>query len=286
MMSANMTPRFFFLLALSAALLQPSFARAEAAAEPVQPFSPSDSRIKLLMYDPNDVYVIRAKYGYQTNIVLAPEEEIQTISVGDRSLWQIIPAGNRLYIRPMDENITTNMTLITNRRSYEFDLKSVAQNNENNIYVARFVYPPKGGVPEARINDNFSPASSAAAAPLPSRAPENPEHVLKPPAGTPVANPAPADMRPVHPNYNYTYSGPDALAPLQVYDDGRYTYVKYRQLTSPFPSAYTIGPGGQEYAASYRVEDSTLILEGVAAETRLRSAGGVIKIYNELLNPQ
>jgi type IV secretory pathway VirB9-like protein len=41
----------------------------------------------------------------------------------------------------MQENISTNMTLITNLRSYEFDLQSVNEKSESNIYVARFTYP-------------------------------------------------------------------------------------------------------------------------------------------------
>src|SRR5690606_16844710 len=68
---------------------------------------------------------------------------IETISVGDRSLWQIIPANNRLFIRPMQKGITTNMTLLTNKRAYQFDLKSLGEGdkNDNVVYVVKFLYP-------------------------------------------------------------------------------------------------------------------------------------------------
>ena len=106
------------------------------------PAPPSDQRIKQLSYDEGDVYTITTKYGYQTNIVFSPKEDIETISVGDKSVWQIIPSGNRIFIRPMEEDVITNMTVLTNKRSYQFDLKSLGPaQNEGNIYVATFIYP-------------------------------------------------------------------------------------------------------------------------------------------------
>ena len=106
------------------------------------PAPPNDERIKQLVYNEGDVYTITTKYGYQTNIVLSPKEDIETISVGDKSVWQIIPSGNRIFIRPMEEDSITNMTVLTNKHSYQFDLKSLGPAvNEGNIYVATFIYP-------------------------------------------------------------------------------------------------------------------------------------------------
>lgn len=242
-------------------------AYAEGAAPAPAPTSPPDSRIRTLRYNESDVYTIRTKYGYQTNIVFAPEEEIQTISVGDRSLWQIIPAGNRLFIRPMNEGITTNMTLLTSKHSYEFDLQSVSGTNESNIYVARFTYPDKkSGASPAPVMAEPAPAPQALKAPK-------------------AVNPAPADMRPLHPNYNYTYAGPDAIAPLQVYDDGRSTFIKYRRLSQPLPAAFAVA-NGKEYPIVYTVRDSSLVFDSVVGEMVLRDRNGVIRVYNELQNPR
>jgi type IV secretion system protein VirB9 len=224
---------------------------------------PADTRIKLLSYDDSDVYTIRTKYGYQTNIVFGGDEEIQTLSMGDRTLWQIIPSGNRLFIRPLGEDLTTNMTLITNKRTYEFDLKSVPAGAENNIYVARFIYPSKNATPPAPINyDTFSPAPSKA------------------------VNPPPASPHPLQPNYNYTYAGPDALAPLQVSDNGKVTSVKYRSLPVPLPTVFVVGPDGREIPATFTLQKNTLEIDGVAGELRLKSQAGNVQLFNELLNPR
>ncbi len=236
----------------------------------VTPALPSDSRIKVLSYDESDVYVIRTKYGYQTNIVFDPLEEIQTISVGDRSLWQIIPAGNRLYIRPLTEDISTNMTLLTNKRSYEFDIKSVDAKDDSNIYVARFMYPDKK--PQA----SFAQTATVV-----------PATVVQPAIVKPAAT-SNAPALPVHPNYSYTYSGADALAPARIYDDGKSTFISYQSLGKQFqlPSVFIVGANGKETPAITSVHGSDITVSAVAGEMVLRSNAGEVRVYNEALNPK
>jgi len=248
-----------------------------AFADDVEPALPSDSRIKLLNYDEGDVYAISAKYGYETNIVFSTGEEIQTVSVGDRSLWQLIPAGNRLFIRPMDENISTNMTVLTNKHSYQFDLKSIGEAKGGNIYVAKFVYPEDKPVPP--------PAPAVQTAPA---AWQEPVHAYQPePALTPPPPPiAPLAEEPdtgkPYLNYRYTYSGPDDLAPLQVYDDGKTTFIKYRDIGQPLPNVYTV-VNGTETLAPYAVKDGLMTVDAIAPEMTLKNSDGTIHIYNETL---
>lgn len=249
-----------------------------ALAETPDPLLPTDSRIKLLTYDEADVYSIVTKYGYQTSIVLGPAEEIQTISVGDRSLWQIIPSGNRLFIRPMDEDVTTNMTVITNRHSYQFDLKSLGEGKGGNLYVAKFMYPedrPKAP-PMAAV------APPAASPPLPSVPP--PVITQTPVSAAPVAVSSGPGLP--YANYNYTYSGPDSLAPLQVYDDGKSTFIKYQNADQPPPAVYVMDATGARQSSSYYVKGEYIVVSQVAPEMALESNGGTLHIYNEMLNPR
>lgn len=241
---------------------------------------PSDSRIKTLMYDESDVYTITTKYGYQTNIVFGPNEEIQTISVGDRSLWQLIPSGNRLFIKPMEDNVITNMTLITNRRSYQFDLKSVGPDKDSNIYVAKFIYPDKRKNADKELIEPEAPAKPQAIVPTP---PVSDPTVYTVPK-TAIAGPGITE--PVNPNYNYTFTGPDELAPVQVYDDGKSTFIKYKNPYQPLPNAYMIDDSGKEQLTTVYQRDKIMMIDAVAGQWVLRNSNGSITIYNELLNPK
>jgi type IV secretion system protein VirB9 len=104
----------------------------------------TDNRVKTYVYNENEIYPLVIFYGYQTSIEFANGEEVATISMGDSYAWQMTPVGRRIFIKPLEDNIHTNMTILTNKRAYQFDLFSKkAQETINNelVYVMRFYYP-------------------------------------------------------------------------------------------------------------------------------------------------
>ena len=285
------------------------------------PDIPVDSRMKLLMYDESDIYTITTKYGYQTHIVFDAREEINTISIGDRSMWQIIPAGNRLFIRPMNENVSTNMTIITNKRSYQFDLKSLPiDSSEMPLYVARFIYDlgayqhaaavhkqtvqaeekpvpstiveapvaaPVVLMPETKIEPTVKEPEPIAIATIPSVEPEKETApTVKVAETAKTMDTAKARATQGKPNYNYTYTGPDNLAPVKVYDDGAFTYIHYAALKEPLPKIFSMENGVKKEQAFYYLKDGYIVIESVAREWKVQFNDGTVTIYNEVLNPQ
>jgi type IV secretion system protein VirB9 len=106
----------------------------------------TDSRIKTYMYSPDEVFLLVLHEGFQSNIEFAKGEKVQTISLGDKYSWQITPIDNLLFIRPLEENAHTNMTIITNKHKYQFDLVAKAYKNAEDsqlIYSVKFCYPKK-----------------------------------------------------------------------------------------------------------------------------------------------
>lgn len=103
-----------------------------------------DSRIKTFVYSENEIFPVVLHYGYQTAIEFSKDETIQTYSVGNQFVWQFSAIGRTLFIRPLEDNIVTNMTVITNKRRYYFELYSKmisGINDEEMSYVVRFFYP-------------------------------------------------------------------------------------------------------------------------------------------------
>lgn len=104
----------------------------------------TDNRVKTYVYNENEIYPLVIYYGYQTSIEFAKGEEVASISMGDSYVWQINPVGRRIFVKPLEENMHTNMTILTNKRAYQFDLFSRKVENEFNndlVYVMRFYYP-------------------------------------------------------------------------------------------------------------------------------------------------
>lgn len=106
----------------------------------------TDSRIKTYIYNPNEVFLLVLHFGFQSHIEFASNEEIKTITVGDTYAWKITPLANRLFIKPLEKNMRTNMTILTNKRTYQFDIVSreLEDGEEKDlVYLIRFYYPNK-----------------------------------------------------------------------------------------------------------------------------------------------
>ncbi len=101
----------------------------------------SESRIQSYFFDEERIYSLKLKPGFQSHILFEKGEEVKTISVGENHAFKFNIIDNRLFIRPLEENIKTNMTVITNKRSYEFDLVVIkGSSNENCMYILKFDY--------------------------------------------------------------------------------------------------------------------------------------------------
>jgi type IV secretion system protein VirB9 len=106
----------------------------------------TDNRIKTYIHNPNEVYLLVLHFGFQSSIEFAKNEEIQNIVLGESYAWKMTPLANRLFIKPLEKNIRTNMTIITNKRTYQFDIVSKeleTGREEDLVYVIKFYYPKK-----------------------------------------------------------------------------------------------------------------------------------------------
>lgn len=225
---------------------------------PVVPVA-TDSRIKTFVYSENDVFDIVTHYGYQSNVEFGPEEHVETISVGDRLPFQIVPAGRRLFVRALMANARTNLTVVTDKHAYQFDLTSVpapVMPNEELVYVVRFFYP----------GDK-----------------KNRSATVDMPMGPDVAMVGGA-MDASRYNYKYTFSGSDAVAPLRVFDDGKVTYFKFHQAPgSSVPVVYAIDQAGKETLAPTRAVGDYLAVNTVAARFNVRQGDYSVVVYNDKL---
>lgn len=224
----------------------------------------TDSRIKTLVFNPNEVFAITTHYGYQCNIEFGPKETIETISLGDRVAWQISPAGRRLFIRAQEENAHTNMTVITNQRAYQFDLRSSSADavfgSEALTYVVRFFYPDESGI-------SAPPPAPKMAAPAPVAT-----------GNIPVTNELPSPMQF---NYHYTYSGPDAIAPVKIFDDGKSTFFKFATAEASPKIAIVTAKGETLDVPTRRTSDGLIAVNAVAPRFTITQAGQQVAVYNE-----
>ena len=122
------------------ALLMPVAATAQVRPKP----GPGDPRIQSVLYDTNQVVQLQVATGYQLTIEFALDERIENVAVGDSGAWQITPnkRGDHLFIKALQSGVTTNLTVVTDARSYMFDLLPLYGPLPDMAYTVRFTYPP------------------------------------------------------------------------------------------------------------------------------------------------
>ena len=221
--------------------------------------TPIDERIKLIVYSPYDVFKYVGYYGYQANIEFANDEQIDSVSMGDTTSWQIVPSGNRMFIKPIESDATTNMTVITNKRTYYFELYAEHTSDIRDTSIAfsvKFLYPDS-----EEDNDSIRHISSGSEDPDL----DHPEIL----------------------NFHYTMSGSDEISPIQVYDDGEFTYMLFRDKNAEIPGIFSVDDDLKESMVNYRMSQLTknlVIIEQVYPKFALRKGKKVTCIFNEMFN--
>jgi type IV secretory pathway VirB9-like protein len=108
------------LFAAGACVIAP--ANAELIATPLR----GDSRLVQFNYDADNTYLVLAKPKAVTHVQFAVDELIQSVAAGDTANWELTPTKNRknLFIKPKFDDSDTSMTVITDKRTYQFVLRS------------------------------------------------------------------------------------------------------------------------------------------------------------------
>lgn len=213
-----------------------------------------ENRIKIVNYTPNTVYKFTGHYEFQSIIEFGADEEIQTISMGTPTPWQIVPAVNRIFLKPVEDEATTNMTVITNKRMYFFEMHAEEANgvqDDNLNFVVKFVYPEQYNLGTGTVTQV-------------------------------QAQNGPDLSKPEQYNFEYRISGKgNDIEPLQVFDDGEFTYFKFRDINAELPAIFLVDNQGNEGLVNYRQQGGYIIVERVASRFTLRHGADTICVFNE-----
>lgn len=251
-------------------LLNNSFATYE---EPVA----IDSRIKTLIYTANQIFSIEANYGYQTFIEFGLKEKIKTIVVGDSVSWNINPVNNKLFLRPYQKSGKTNMTVITDQRTYVFDL--VARSPEDDgldrtlTYIVRFYYPDSED--EFSIIDKFREGAQeknqkfSLQGHIYNTQYENLNHNYS------ISR---ANLKEENQDIAKNHKEEDLIKPIEVFDNSYVTFLKFR--SSHLPQIFSINENGSETKLKMVQFEKYIVVNGVHKALRLRYKKSILTLSN------
>ena len=205
-----------------------------------------DPHIQSVGYDPDHVVLLHGVLGYQLMLEFAPDEQLQSVSIGDSLGWQVTPNknANLLFLKPLERNAATNMNVVTTQRRYAFELHVLPKGARTSIttpYVVRFTYPA---------------------------------------VAIAVSLPPPPDPPPEERNRAYVVTGAAANIPARIFDDGRMTYFAWAPQAS-VPAIFAVGADGKEALVNYGVRGAYTVVEQLSPRFVLRNGKQVATVINQ-----
>ena len=216
----------------------------------------ADSRLVVVRYDAAKVYRLEGKPKVQATIRFGEDEAIENVAIGDSNAWQITPnkRANLLFVKPLLARAITNMTVVTSKHTYLFDL--VASPAAQPMYVLSFIYPEP---PKIKADAAAQLAQGAAVSPAPAR-------------GAGATDPAQL-------NFAWSRSGDEKLLPENIFDDGEATFLTWPE-GRPVPAILITDASGVEGPVNFTVRGNTIVVEGVPPQIVLRAGKDRALIVN------
>lgn len=194
-------------------------------------------------YAPNQLYKVYCRVGYLTDLAFKSGEKITFVGGGDTSAWMIDTAeidGNpHLYIKPIQENSTTNLIVNTTKHSYQI----IANAGDWYNPMVRWSYSSEEQLAsklQAKADEKIYSGSFDVS---------SPERL----------------------NFSYEIKGDREWKPSMVFDDGKKTYIKFDRMSNKIPILFIKEENRKEVSlVNYKVKDNYFIVDKVFKEAQLR----------------
>jgi type IV secretion system protein VirB9 len=194
----------------------------------------ADARIRTSVYAADEVYRLPGYVGCQIDLEFERGESFVGLSAGDVESVAFAAQDNHLFLKPRAAGVDTNLTVLTNRRTYHFEYLASARRPDTTlgdvVYVLRFVYPAAAGAEASAEGVNRRLAQAAA------------ERAR---------------------NLDYAYCGSPGLKPEAAWDDGVQTHLRFG-ARQELPALFVQNEDGSEALVNFNIEAGELVVHRVA----------------------
>jgi type IV secretion system protein VirB9 len=242
-------------------LLLPALAWAELT----PPKGKLDSRVRVADYSAAEVYKIRTFYGVSTHVQFAEGETMTDVALGDKEAWEVEPRKSHLFIKPKAQKADTNLTVVTNKRVYQFALVVEPRGTRDDkawkapdlVYSLSFRYPEEEA---ARLAAQTKVTEAKA---------------VRSEVKGKLAEAKKRDE-----NRDYWVAGSEEISPTAARDDGRFIYLTF-SLNRDMPAVYAVDNEGNESLINTNVEGNEIVVQRLVRKLILRKGKAVACVVNK-----
>lgn len=206
--------------------LGPAQAQSPLVPTPVQ----GEARMVTFDYDDDRIYKVLVRPRNTTQLKLGADEKVTYVSAGDAANFHVTVPSSKAFVevKPKWENVSTNLLVVTTRRSYHVDLQSTADGRKWYTRVAwtyadgALLDQTRASVDDDALATSSHPRDGAA-------------------RDLPVAGVAVEKLY-----FRYQIEGDAAFRPVQVFDDGTHTYLRLPDGLQELPALFMRAPDTDE----------------------------------------
>jgi type IV secretion system protein VirB9 len=240
----------------------------------------ADPRLREVIYDPRAVVTVPVKRGVVTLVVLDADEAITEVAAGlggdcakPEAAWCVAAqaGGRTLFIKAKSSaSAPNNLAVVTDRRTHAFRFVVLADADAKLPVYRLVVKAPAVVSPPSRRNLSEAPAPVV----LP----------LLPPVPSPreiVVERLQAKPQIMNTQYSLAEGAGSAdIVPTLVFDDGRFTYLRFPG-NREVPAVFHVLGDGSETMVNTRMEDDLLVVDRVSRRLMLRAGAAVVGLWND-----
>ena len=210
----------------------------------------ADGRIRTAVYNDNEVYRIQGYVGYEIDLQFESGEAFVGIGAGDIEGLSFVAQDNHLFIKPKAAKVSTNLTVLTTRRPYQFAYTASSLRTDAHdpdvIFAVRFSYPPSNGDVVADGVNRMLEQSGAGR---------------------------------VH-NVDYWYCGSSTIQPIAASDDGIHTRLRFAAKAEQ-PAIFVANDDGSESLLNFSMDADDVVIHRVVRQLIIRRGKLTGRIVNK-----
>lgn len=229
-------------------LMRVDDANAQATKEPTK--AGYVNAIQVYPYSPGALYRLYASVNQVSDIALQPGEKLVSVSTGDTVRWIVgdttsgegTLAQVHILAKPIAADLSTNMVITTERRTYHLELQSTEMTSMSSL---SWSYPTDDLIAIRKKNEGLTGAD-----------------------GISIDDAQTFDNL----NFRYRIEGRGDFAPARVFDDGSKVYIQFPSSLpqGEAPPLFVQSSGGTPALVNYRVKGNTYIVDRLFASAELR----------------
>lgn len=241
----------------------PAPASAQLVATPLR----GDTRLVQFIFDQDNTYLVLAKPKAVTHLQFGADELIQSVAAGDTANWELTPTKNRknMFIKPKYDDMNTSMTVITDKRTYQFVLQSTGEGKK---WYQRVSWVHGNETVLTLDASSAESAETPVSADKRAIAADAPKSSMEAAPGLQAEN-----LR-----FNYEITGDAPFRPLVVFDDGRFTYFKLSASLQELPALFAVIEGNEYSLVNFEVKGDYIVAQRLLEKAVLKLGKAEVKV--------